>query len=130
MNKLTGILLALIVVLTLALGAVSLKGVFADENSANVPQTEQKKIPESLEKYETVSVDASTKIIYKDYAVVDEVFFDENEKQWYIQADDWALEGASWSAVKDMQGKIVKVEYYVVDGIDIVNSWGESEVEF
>lgn len=127
MNKLTGVLVGLIVVLALALSVVSvtsLKGVFAENNSANMPSVEEKtNDPSSLEKYETVSIDASTKLVYKEYAIVDEVYFDDYEKKWYVLADDWALEGESWTAVKDLVDQQVKIEYYIVEGHEIVHAW-------
>ncbi len=129
MNKLTTVLVSIIVVLSLTLAFISMKVILTDEKSvsASVPveQVQNDSKPDSLDKYETVSVDANVKLLYHETIVIDEYFFDEDEKQWYIKGDDWALEGSSFTAVKDMEGAIVEVEYYIVEGQEIVNSWKE-----
>ncbi len=129
MNKLTTVLVSIIVVLSLTLAFISMKVILTDEKSvsASVPveQVQNDSKPDSLDKYETVSVDANVKLLYHETIVIDEYFFDEDEKQWYIKGDDWALKGSSFTAVKDMEGAIVEVEYYIVEGQEIVNSWKE-----
>jgi hypothetical protein len=129
MNKLTTVLVSIIVVLSLTLAFISMKVILTDEKSvsASVPveQVQNDSKPDSLDKYETVSVDANVKLLYHETIVIDEYFFDEDEKQWYIKGDDWALEGSSFTAVKDMEGAIVEVEYYIVEGQEILNSWKE-----
>lgn len=72
---------------------------------------------------ETASIDAPTKIVYSEEMQVEKVYYDEAFQSWYVVGNGWALEATEESA-KNAVDKNVKIEYYVVDGQEIILGWG------
>jgi hypothetical protein len=66
----------------------------------------------------------NVKVIHNEVADVKSVYYDEAYQSWYVVCDGWALEGTEES-VKDLVGGQVKIEFYVVEGEEIVNGWGQ-----
>lgn len=98
-------------------------GCGVSEKVEAVEPVEVEPVKEEKEYMETRSVDANVRIIHKETFKVEEVYYDEAYQSWYVVGEGWALEGSEDSANR-AKGESVKVEFYVVDGVEYITGWG------
>jgi hypothetical protein len=118
MNKLTTVLVGVILVLSAMLAIISISEVFFNSSSVNTSLASE--LPDAY--YEETF--ESDKTLYEDLAYVEGIAYDPYTK-WYIDAEGYKINVDSWYDVDHLENRYIRVKYYYENGEKIVDSYHE-----